>query len=381
MPTKKNDKEEIQSLIKDIKRSSIVLSVLVGIIIIMFILIVVYSSIQSDATPQTFDELLDRTLDGYETETNFLYNGFVFALSQQENVWYTRIATISPRTGQYTEYDIPFYNNPRQTEDVLYVPGTKNAVFGKDRIYITFDPDMTANHAIAGAQVGRILGQHYDLFGFVVESTLTQNPPSGKPPITCNDVSNQIGVIYMRLGSPTAVFEDAGCIIIQGQTQQELIKAAETFTFVLLEIYEDRTQLPQPQSILVSTDYADIEVVGARYQNVITGRLQDMLFEDRPQGVFFIPTFTITNTGNETLRYNPIAFATHDGNQTNYLEFVQQRFLPQRLQFDNELMPGQTRTFQVAFDIEQPRQNVNTSIKFLGGQYDHIFINIPVAVN
>ncbi len=135
-------------------------------------------------------------------------------------------------------------NDPRDLEDIeIPVDYVRNLFAGKSIVYITEDPHegLTGRALVAANEMAIPLVL---LYGMEVNKTLTQTSEDLTIPIeeqivvTCEDSDEDTVVILQRLGSGTKVFEEEGCLVVQGDSsdEMELIRAADRLYLTLIGI-------------------------------------------------------------------------------------------------------------------------------------------------
>lgn len=165
------------------------------------------------------------------------YSGFTF--QKIGNSWNT-ILNIAYGTDS-KNFEVSFHYNPYQVEDIPTIKDLGNnsapAYFLKraQHVYITMDPEYPGGVILSGVEIAKILGNVYFK---PVNATLTRPDPAGSHAqiITCENVTKSIGVVELRLGDETRIMVDKGCVIVQGTTVDELLRAAEKLSFELLKI-------------------------------------------------------------------------------------------------------------------------------------------------
>ncbi len=135
-------------------------------------------------------------------------------------------------------------NDPRTLEDVpIDAEYVRAAVAGKSVVYITEDPydELTGPTLVAanelaiplvflyGAEVNKTLLRTSDEIGVALEDQVVK---------TCEDSDDRTLVIWQRLGDETAVFEEDGCLIVQGKSpdEMEIIRAADRLYLTMIGI-------------------------------------------------------------------------------------------------------------------------------------------------
>jgi len=169
-----------------------------------------------------------------------VYNGYEF--ERTEGVWKTHMVITDNFKGWTRPYDFLFHYNPYEVEDVPTVRNSINQSIAyffifREGTYITFDPDqegiVLARIAQASVELTKIVSQVYEK---PVKGGTTKYFSDSYPVITCEDASDKMGVIYIRLGNETKVYNDGLCLIVQGKNETDIIRAAEKVSFELLKI-------------------------------------------------------------------------------------------------------------------------------------------------
>lgn len=373
--------QEIAQSLKQIRRSSIILTVLIVAIAIMFFGLSYQYWANKDAasTAPTLDDVYDKTLAGEETSNNFLYNGYVFIYDGF--FWIVRIAKGVPDTPSYIEYNIPFYYNPQQMTNLSYQNGTRDVLLGKQLVYLTQDAGSPTELSIAAIEVGRIVGNRYGLLSYRTQAAFTTDTGEGVPQATCENTSMSVGVIYFKLGNTTEVFAQGDCIIVQGQTPREVIRAADRLAFAMLNIVPEG-DISSSSVGPLATDTVDEIMVSV--ETLLLTRTISMnlgggvISSDQAEGIFYVPVVNITNNGNESLVFTPGAFKVLLGNQTERVDYARQRFLDNKLVLENTILPGQTKTYRIAYDLPDLYNNITFVVQFFAKE--PLVFDLPVRL-
>ncbi|MDD5178207.1 MAG: hypothetical protein PHT54_02905 [Candidatus Nanoarchaeia archaeon] len=132
----------------------------------------------------------------------------------------------------------PFYVNtryhPKDLEDIPYDSKIKEKL-NKKKIYITIDPtqNMTGKTTIAALEINNMVEPVYNI---EVLSALTKDIGNNMTIMDCNSVTSENAVIWIKLGENNRVYTENNCVIIEGQTQDNLIKGADLLDFVVLGV-------------------------------------------------------------------------------------------------------------------------------------------------
>lgn len=142
--------------------------------------------------------------------------------------------SIYQRTGH--KYDISFRNDPKELE-ALSIDDVRKNILGKERLYITLDPNYKGKAVVASVELARILGQaEWGVFKIPTSAATIEKTNTTYPVVTCKDVSSRVGVIWLRLGNTTSVTSYKGCVIVEGTDYDNLIKAADKLAYYLLGV-------------------------------------------------------------------------------------------------------------------------------------------------
>lgn len=109
----------------------------------------------------------------------------------------------------------------------------------KNRIFITLDPtnkNLTGKTTVAALEIDAFIDNPY-LYNIPVNSSFTQ-PYANATVKTCADVSATDGIIHLDLGDATAVSVEEGCVLVRGETEDDLIMAADRLVLTLLGVME-----------------------------------------------------------------------------------------------------------------------------------------------
>ena len=179
----------------------------------------------------TMDDLHDSNIQGDESEINYIYNGFSFI--KVGPLWYTKVSA------KGNVYNIPFRFGPREVE---YIPVDMQN-FDAGIVYLTMDPELTSRVAIAAIEIGRVLGDKYDLLNIPVKSALTKMPEEGLDEYneivikTCDDATDVEAVFLFVSGNETMVYEKDNCVVIQGVTDDDIIKASDRLAYGIIGVF------------------------------------------------------------------------------------------------------------------------------------------------
>lgn len=168
-------------------------------------------------------------------EAVFNYNGFDVQKIRDKSSEFYRIKIF------INENKVPSYVNtihdPRKLEEIP-LEIDKKSLLGKKEIFITIDPyaNLTSQTTMAALEINKFIDNPF-LFNIPVNSAFTKqykNDPN-QTIKTCNDVTSETGIILLTLGNKTKIYEEK-CIIIQGKTESDIIRAADRLALTLIEV-------------------------------------------------------------------------------------------------------------------------------------------------
>lgn len=135
-------------------------------------------------------------------------------------------------------YDIRLRNDPKSLENVTIEPNIKNKILSKQTIYFTIDPkeNLTSKSTIAAVEISGVISRRIGIFNKETLGATTEFANKETEIINCNNVTKEIGVIWLKIGLETKVSSENDCIIVQGTNEDELIRAADRLTYQILGI-------------------------------------------------------------------------------------------------------------------------------------------------
>ncbi|MFT4312885.1 MAG: hypothetical protein ACMXYA_00590 [Candidatus Woesearchaeota archaeon] len=220
----------------------VVFGFLVLLVIILSLMIIVQQ--QSPSSGQSmagFDYWFERTLDGYESERNYEYNGFVFVQDEQTGYWQTLVE----KDGQL--FSIRSYYGPRQLEDIVLPSGLYSELLSKENAIISIHSSVYVQGligytSIGGIEISKVLGQANNLLNKNVISAVA-DPIDGLEGIAvadCQNVTSTTSVILYEFGAESQIIQDDnGCIRVIAPEGQEFIRLSNRIMFELLEIMDE----------------------------------------------------------------------------------------------------------------------------------------------
>ena len=284
--TQEDTREQIKQSLRDIHRGNRVLAVMAfGILILLAGL---FFAAKQQQAPITFEERHAAIIEGYETPHDYMYNGFAFVYDGL--VWRTLINRVDG-----SQFRIATHYDPRSVENMPVDPGLRNIIVSKQRMNMTMDDNMTSKTVQALVEIGRILGNRYDIYNMPISAGMT-TPQDELPHVTCDNATLQQGVLYFHLGQENAVRKIGQCVHIIGTTEEDIIKSADRLLYILMGIMPERP--PEAAYFHATKGFADWKNGPA--VDGLKVNIQPKDFADNPvsiEGEFVVKVIK----GNETL--------------------------------------------------------------------------------
>tara|TARA_Y100000310_G_C20653814_1_gene800910 strand:+ start:1475 stop:2173 length:699 start_codon:yes stop_codon:yes gene_type:complete len=137
-------------------------------------------------------------------------------------------------------------NDPRTLENIsIDITEVKPMIEHKTQIYVAIDPEdnLSGRTTVAAKEIDYFIDNPY-LFDILVNSAFLRPtnesivPTDEQTIVNCDDSSEDIGIIWLRLGGETAIFEEDGCLVVQGgyNDEMEIIRAADRLYLTMLGI-------------------------------------------------------------------------------------------------------------------------------------------------
>lgn len=171
--------------------------------------------------------------NGSQVEDNYQYsNGYtvfdVHKISDTETY-------IDLFIGENEEhYLMGFRNDPLTVEDIPVEGNINTRIYGDSGVFVTLDPNsgLTGMTTIAALEINTVLETIYQI---PVGSAMTSEY-GNYTVMNCNTATGDYSVIYLTLGEETKVYTQDYCIVVQGKTEEDIIRAADRMLFDLLGI-------------------------------------------------------------------------------------------------------------------------------------------------
>jgi hypothetical protein len=161
----------------------------------------------------------------------FTYNGF--SIAKIGNEWHTQV--IIPGKEQNL-YSLQMRYSPKQVEDIAMEYGIKEKLLHSKQIYLTTDANMSSKGIIGMIEVGRVLGDKYDMYDIPTKAALISDPTNRSLEITCANASETTTVVYFRYGNHNLIHMKNSCIYVEGKNPEDIIRVSDRLTYGLVGV-------------------------------------------------------------------------------------------------------------------------------------------------
>lgn len=173
-----------------------------------------------------------------------IYNDYViYEIKDDKSLRYL-VDVYANGGNKYSHY---FKVYPTDLLNIPYEEGIKNKILyknfnnglKKDKIYFSYDPIMDGSEILSSGTLIQILGNsNSGVYKIPVVVSMTKDDGNSDFPIkTCDDATQEVGVIELRYGEPK-IYSDGECVIIQGNNREEFINVNDLLSYVLLGVVE-----------------------------------------------------------------------------------------------------------------------------------------------
>lgn len=127
-------------------------------------------------------------------------------------------------------------NDPKNLETIEIDRGIFHKINNAQSIYITIEPytNLTGKTTVAALEIDKFIDNKY-FFNIPVNSSFTKKYQDF-PVKNCGNSNNLVPVIWLKLGAETKVYSEGSCIIVEGKTENDIIRAADRLVLYLIGI-------------------------------------------------------------------------------------------------------------------------------------------------
>ena len=133
-------------------------------------------------------------------------------------------------------YQLQLRHDPKTLENISVDSEIRELVLSKPALATTVDPNLTSRAVLGAIDIANILGRRLGLYGVQVIGATTEFANNGTYVIDCKDVQENLNVAVLKLGEETKVYLEDNCIILQGETEEDINRAADRFVYHMLTV-------------------------------------------------------------------------------------------------------------------------------------------------
>jgi len=168
---------------------------------------------------------------GCSNSNRYVYNGFT--ITKHEFGW---AATVYANKQPHIVY---LHHGPKEVEDIKS-ENLKDKILNSKQIYATFNPSMPGPPTtFAIIDIVKVTGTNseWGIFKIPTKATITESDGINEVK-TCADATSDISVILLKLGDKTEIYSEGNCIIIEAETEEDIVKASNKLVYELLGVIE-----------------------------------------------------------------------------------------------------------------------------------------------
>jgi hypothetical protein len=138
--------------------------------------------------------------------------------------------------GDHRPYYIDLRYDPVSLEDIDVDRRIFHTLRDDENIYITIDPyaNLTSRTTIAALEIDKFIDNKYFL-NIPVNSSMTK-PYHDFPVRTCENATEKSSVIWLKKGQKNEISLQDSCVVVEGKTEEDLIRAADRLALYLIGI-------------------------------------------------------------------------------------------------------------------------------------------------
>lgn len=183
-----------------------------------------------------FLEQYEQVVDGQENENQYKFNEFIFVRENASQVW----TTVAYKGSQ--PYELSSLAGPKDVEHISLDNRSLELIFNKPHAVFVIDTTFdqfdyqTAKVAQSMIEVGKAVGNKYNILNKNVTSALSASSNPALPIANCEQVTNKTNVIFFKYDNKTEIRVENDCIIVAAPTGDEMIKASDRLLFAIVGI-------------------------------------------------------------------------------------------------------------------------------------------------
>jgi len=127
--------------------------------------------------------------------------------------------------------------DPRELDKLDVEENIEGKILDKKELFITMDSEASSVSVLAATEISKITGNAY-MFNIPTHGALDA-PVEGKNITvkTCNDITGDIGIIYLKESDKERIYSEGECVIVEGNNEGELVKVANRLMLDILGVF------------------------------------------------------------------------------------------------------------------------------------------------
>ncbi|MBI2107154.1 hypothetical protein HYT57_04160 [Candidatus Woesearchaeota archaeon] len=141
------------------------------------------------------------------------------------------------RVGVEHLYQIPVRNLPKDVAFVSFEEGVQKKILSSKGVFITLDPKLNAQASLGAIEIAGVIGTaDFGVFKIPTQGAFTEKTDMDYPVKTCDDANGGVTVVLLNLGQGNRVYSNGSCVIVEGNSYENLIKSSERLIFGLFGV-------------------------------------------------------------------------------------------------------------------------------------------------
>ena len=162
---------------------------------------------------------------------------FTFLETKAGDVELHELQVFTSRFGVEHLYQIPLRNLPEDVEFVSVDGKVVKKILESGGVFITLDPNLKASASLGAIELAGVIGTaEFGVFKIPTQGAFTESIDSEYLVKTCADAKDGVVVINLRLGEQSRVYSEGDCVIVEGDSYDNLIKSSERLIYSLLGV-------------------------------------------------------------------------------------------------------------------------------------------------
>ena len=134
-------------------------------------------------------------------------------------------------------YQIPLRNLPKDVKIVSFEDGIQKKVLESRGVFITLDPNLKAQATLGAIEIASVIGTaEFGVFKIPTQGAFIEKTDIDYPVKTCDDAKDGVSVVLLKLGDKNKVYSQGDCIIVEGDSYDNLLKSSERLIFGLFNV-------------------------------------------------------------------------------------------------------------------------------------------------